>query len=175
VYAKLPLEHADAIDAYYRSDRAERLWVMGLRASERIGTDRILDVTQLSRHSPLEPIAALYADYPGNSFEASQLDSGLYHATHADGRLASIAGTHVLAPEEGIAVIGIVVTAAPARRNGHASACTASLIDGLAAMGCETVALQVAADNAAAIACYRNLGFRFRGIALQTRCSRVQG
>jgi ribosomal protein S18 acetylase RimI-like enzyme len=29
--------------------------------------------------------------------------------------------------------------------------------------------LQVAADNAAAIACYRGLGFRFRSVALQTQ------
>jgi ribosomal protein S18 acetylase RimI-like enzyme len=174
-YAKLPLEHAGAVNAYYRTDHVERLWVMGLRASELIGPDRKLDATRLSKSSPLEPIESIYADYPGNYFEAGQLESGLYYGAYAAGRLVSIAGTHVLAPAEGIAVLGNVVTSAPARRSGYASACTARLIEGLAGMGCATVALQVAADNAAAITCYRNVGFRFRGIALQTRCERIAG
>jgi len=172
-YAKLPLEHVDAVRSHYRMGDVERLWMMGLRASELTVPDRTHDATPLSKSSALEEIDALYADYPGNYFEASQLESGLYYGVHAAGRLVSIAGTHVLAPAEGIAVIGNIVTSARERRSGFASACTARLVEGLAALGCKTVALQVAADNAAGIACYRNLGFRFRGVALQTRCERL--
>jgi hypothetical protein len=51
----------------------------------------------------------------------------------------SIAGTHVLAPAEKIAVLGNIVTAAPVRRSGHARACTSRLIEALAAMGCQTL------------------------------------
>jgi ribosomal protein S18 acetylase RimI-like enzyme len=80
----------------------------------------------------------------------------------------------VLAPAEGIAVLGNIVTTVSARRRGHASACTARLIEALAAQGCETVALQVAADNAHAIACYRNMGFRFRQVVLQSHSTRVE-
>ena len=58
----------------------------------------------------------LYADYPGNYFEPSQLESGLYYGTYAEGRLVAIAGTHVLAPAESIAVLGNIVTSASARR-----------------------------------------------------------
>jgi ribosomal protein S18 acetylase RimI-like enzyme len=171
-YAKLPLEHAEVIDAHYRTGPLERLWVMGLRTSQLISPPPAIDALQLSKSTPLEPIESLYTDYPGNYFEESQLESGLYYGAFTAGRLVSIAGTHVLAPAEGIAVLGNIVTAASTRRSGYASACTARLIQGLAAIGCETVALQVASDNAAAIACYRNLGFRFRGIALQTRAER---
>lgn len=172
-YAKLPIEHEDAVSAYYRSGPVERLWVMGLRTSELIEPATSVDANRLSKGSPLERIESLYRDYPGNYFEASQLESGMYFGAHAAGRLVSIAGTHVLAPAEGIAVIGNVVTATSARRSGYATACTARLVKGLAAVGCRTVALQVAADNASAITCYRKLGFRFRGIVLQTRCERA--
>lgn len=173
-YGKLPLEHADILHAHYRVAQVERLWVMGMRASELIAPGRALDVSRLSKGSPLPPIESLYLDYPGNYFEASQLESGAYYGAHADGRLVAIAGTHVLAPAERIAVLGNVVTAATARVRGYATACTARLVEGLAADGCEHVALQVAADNTAAIACYRNLGFRFRGIVMQTRCERTR-
>lgn len=174
-YAKLPLEHADAVHAHYRSHQVERLWVMGLRAAELISKSPTLDATQLSKSSPLEPILALYTEYPGNYFEPSQLECGMYYGAYAAGRLVSIAGTHVLAPAEGIAVLGNITTAASARRSGYASACSARLIRGLAAAGCKTVALQVAADNGGAIACYRSMGFRFRGIVLQARCERNCG
>lgn len=174
-YAKLPLEHADAVSSLYRSGPAERLWVLGMQTSELIRPQRSVDAAKLSPTTPLEPILALYVDYPGNWFEESQLESGAYYGAYEAGRLVAIAGTHVLAPAEGIAVLGNVVTAAAARRGGYASACTARLIEGLAAMGCTTVALQVAADNTAAIACYRKLGFKFRGIALQTKCERAAG
>jgi len=173
-YAKIPLEHADVFSPYYRFDHVERLWGMGLRTSELMREGRQIDATQLSRSAPLDQVLSLYADYPGNYFEASQLETGLYYGSYAGGQLVSIAGTLVLAPAEKIAVLGNIVTAASARRSGYASACTSQLIEALAAMGCDTVALQVAADNAAAIACYRTLGFRFRCVALQMRCVRVE-
>jgi predicted GNAT family acetyltransferase len=150
----------------------ERLWVMGIRAAELKRPARLREATQLSKSTALEPIVSLYKDYPGNYFEPSQLESGLYFGTYSAGRLVAIAGTHVLAPAEGVAVLGNIVTSTAARQQGFASACTARLVDALAAAGCNTIALQVAADNAAAIACYRNLGFRFCEVVWQTRATR---
>lgn len=174
-YAKIPLEHADIFTPYYQTCDVERLWTLGLQTSELVRRAHTIEVAQQRKTAPLEPILSLYSDYPGNYFESSQLESGLYYGAYADGRLVAIAGTLVLAPGEGIAVLGNIVTATPARRSGYASACTESLIEALAAKGCSTVALQVAAGNAAAIACYRDMGFRVRGVALQSRAMRVKG
>jgi ribosomal protein S18 acetylase RimI-like enzyme len=172
-YAKIPLDHSDFFPRYYRAENTERLWMMGARASELSLPAPRHQSIRLAQGAPLDPINKVYADYPGNWFEPSQLDSGLYFGTYADGQLVSIAGTHVLAPAEGVAVLGNIATVTGARRHGCASACTAGLIDALAALGCETLALQVAIDNSNAIACYRNMGFRFREVVLQSRSSRV--
>lgn len=172
-YAKFPLEHADLFPKFFQLDYLERLWVMGLEATQLQRPARLLEATQLSKATPLGPIVTLYNDYPGNYFEPSQLESGLYFGAYAEGQLLAIAGTHVLAPTEGIAVLGNIVTGKGARQRGYASACVTRLVEALAAKGCATIALQVAADNAEAISCYRKLGFRFHEVVWQTRASRL--
>lgn len=172
-YAKIALEHADFFPKYFGLEHVERLWTMGIEAAALTPPARAFTTTVLSKESPLPPIAALYADYPGNYFEPSQLESGLYVGAFANDQLVAIAGTLVLAPAEHIAVLGNIVTSAAARQEGYGTAVTAALVAALAARGCSTVALQVADDNAAALACYRNLGFRFRSIALQARAVRA--
>jgi ribosomal protein S18 acetylase RimI-like enzyme len=172
-YAKIGLEHADFFPKYFQLEHVERLWTMGIEAAALLPPNKACSTTVLSKHTPLAPITALYSDYPGNYFEPSQLESGLYVGAFADDQLVAIAGTLVLAPAERIAVLGNIVTSATARREGYGTAVTSALVTALAARGCSTVALQVAGDNEAAVACYRNLGFRFRSIALQARAARV--
>jgi ribosomal protein S18 acetylase RimI-like enzyme len=172
-YAKFPLEHAETFPKFFQLEYMERLWVMGLATGELQRPAQLREAAQLSKTTPIEPIISLYKDYPGNYFEPSQLESGLYFGAYLEGQLVAIAGTHVLAPAEHVAVLGNIVTSTAARQHGHATACTTRLIEALAAKGCSTVALQVAADNAAAIACYRNLGFRFHEMVWQTRATRL--
>jgi len=172
-YAKFPLEHADAFPKFFQLDYMERLWVMGLAAENLQRPTQLREALQLSKSTPIEPIIALYTDYPGNYFEPSQLESGAYFGAYAEGQLVAIAGTHVLAPAEGVAVLGNIVTKSAARQHGYATACTARLVEALAAQGCSTIALQVAADNAAAISCYRKLGFRFQEVVWQTRATQL--
>ncbi|HET8934836.1 MAG TPA: hypothetical protein VFN67_15405, partial [Polyangiales bacterium] len=102
-YAKIPLDHSDFFPRYYRTEHTENLWMMGARASELALPERKHDAMRLPPGAALDPINALYADYPENWFEPSQLESGLYFGAFADRRLVSIAGTHVLAPAEGVA------------------------------------------------------------------------
>jgi ribosomal protein S18 acetylase RimI-like enzyme len=172
-YAKFPLEHADFFPKFFQLEHLERLWVMGIYAADLERPAHLLEAQQLSTSTPLEPIVSLYTDYPGNYFEPSQLDSGLYFGAYREGELVAIAGTHVLAPAEGVAVLGNIVTSTAARERGHATACTTRLVEALAGKGCSTIALQVAADNAAAINCYRNLGFRFQEVVHQTRATLI--
>jgi GNAT superfamily N-acetyltransferase len=173
-YAKFSLDHADIFPGFYQLEHVERLWVLGIETAALKVPGRLREATRLSKSTPIEPIVALYEDYPGNYFEPSQLESGLYFGSYSEARLIAIAGTHVLAPTEGVAVLGNIVTATDSRGRGYATACTVRLIEALAAMGCSTVALQVAADNPTAIASYRNLGFRFKEVVLQTRATRAR-
>ena len=60
---------------------------------------------------------------------------------------------------DGIAIVEAVATDPEWRGRGLAGACVAALIDSAIAAGAAHVALQVASDNAAALALYRRLGF----------------
>ena len=92
-------------------------------------------------------------------FAASVLDDGVYYGVRVAGRLVSAAGTHVINPREGIAVVGNVMTHADYRGHDLAkmvtSAVTAELLGRV-----PDVALNVYAENAPAIAAYLRLGYR---------------
>lgn len=100
----------------------------------------------------------VYADYPGHHYEPGQLDRGVYVGGFAGGRLVSVAGTHVHAPEEGVCALGNIVTARDARGRGHATAVVARLVSEVRGT-CPVVVLNVREDNAPARACYRRVGF----------------
>lgn len=107
-----------------------------------------------------EEILALYErSYPGHWFDARMLESGQYFGLWRDGVLASVAGIHVFSPRHRVAALGNVTTDPRHRGQGLAAAVTARLCLSLRDAGIETIGLNVLADNAAAIACYRSLGF----------------
>ena len=92
-------------------------------------------------------------------FAQAILDDAVYYGVRIRGRLVSAAGTHVINRQEGIAVVGNVMTHADYRGHDFAKmvtgAVTAELLDQV-----PDVALNVHADNAAAIAAYTRLGYR---------------
>ena len=92
-------------------------------------------------------------------FPPAILDDGIYYGIRVRGRLVSAAGTHAINPREGIGVVGNVMTHADFRGHDFAkmvtSAVTAELLDRL-----PDVALNVHADNEAAVAAYSRLGYR---------------
>lgn len=93
------------------------------------------------------------------SYTSRHIDQGVYYGVIADGRLVSIAGTHVDSPKERVAVVGNVFTHPRYRGRGLAtiatSAVTADLLE-----HCDLVALTVEASNAPALAVYDKLGYR---------------
>jgi ribosomal protein S18 acetylase RimI-like enzyme len=104
-------------------------------------------------------IEALYAAaYPKNWFDARMLETGRYIGVRADGALAAIAGVHVYSPGRGVAALGNVTTAPAHRGRGLATRATAALCH-LLRRDCDTIGLNVAADNAEARALYTKLGF----------------
>lgn len=85
--------------------------------------------------------------------------SGIYYGIRRGTRLIAAAGTHVISAQWRIAAVGNVYTHREYRGQGLAkvvtSAVTASLLE-----QCDTVVLNVRADNPPALAVYRALGYR---------------
>jgi RimJ/RimL family protein N-acetyltransferase len=108
----------------------------------------------------LDEIEAFYAAaYPGTWFAPRMLATGRYVGIREDGRLVCVAGVHVHSPAFGVAALGNVATLPSLRGQGLARGACASLCRLLLEDGIETIALNVRADNAAAIASYVALGF----------------
>jgi ribosomal protein S18 acetylase RimI-like enzyme len=96
--------------------------------------------------------------YLGNWFDPRMLETGQYFGLRVDGRLVSAAGVHVYSAQYRVAAIGNVVTHPAHRNQGYAKRVTARLCRSLLEE-VEHVGLHVKADNEAALACYRDLGF----------------
>jgi GNAT superfamily N-acetyltransferase len=118
-----------------------------------------------SQAIPLNPsdigrINRLYAsDGSPAAYTARHIEEGVYYGVVSDGRLASIAGTHVNSPSEGVAVVGNVFTGPRYRGGGLATIATSAVTTALLREN-ELVALTVEARNAAALAVYNKLGYR---------------
>ncbi len=105
-------------------------------------------------------INALYSTEGGATYYAPEhIDAGLYRGIIVDGRLVSIAGTHVVSRREGVAVVGNVFTHPAFRGRGYATAVTSAVTEELLEF-CDHVVLTVDPNNGPAIAAYRKLGYR---------------
>jgi ribosomal protein S18 acetylase RimI-like enzyme len=109
----------------------------------------------------LSSLEALYATGAGagDAFAAYQLANGVYYGICLDGRLVSVAGTHLVAPNEGFGAVGNVFTHPSYRRNGYAAACTSAVCADLLAQDL-VIVLNVSTDNIPALRLYERLGFR---------------
>jgi ribosomal protein S18 acetylase RimI-like enzyme len=123
----------------------------------------------------LPALRALYDLYPASTFRADQLEHGVFYGLRIDGRLVAVAGTHVLAPAYGLAVLGGIFTHPAARRRGYGRAVTAALVRDLLAQGCRDVVLNVGVDNDAALRLYTHLGFQRHDRYWTGRVERRQG
>jgi ribosomal protein S18 acetylase RimI-like enzyme len=158
VYAHLTPGLQDALAATYHIEDHGDYDKMQLVEPARIAE---VDTTETQRLEPgdLAEIQALYAaSYPGNWFDPRMLATGHYYGLREAGQLVSVAGVHVYAPTQAAAALGNIVTHPQARGRGYATIVTARLCRELLAT-VEQIGLNVRADNAVAIACYRRLGF----------------
>lgn len=131
---------------------------MALRDTQATETWDTSSVVAL-RAGDLPQIWKLYeASYSENWFDPRMLETGKYYGEWEGECLVSIAGVHAYSPRYKVAALGNIATLPSYRGRGYAGRVTARLCQALSAEGV-TVGLNVKADNAAAIACYRGLGF----------------
>ena len=98
------------------------------------------------------------AAYPGHWFEPRMLERGCYYGIRRDGRLVSVAGTHVHSARFRVAALGNIATLPEYRRQGLAAACCARLCTELRGTA-DHIGLNVRADDPAAVGLYTGLGF----------------
>jgi GNAT superfamily N-acetyltransferase len=127
-----------------------------------LATGATLDSASAERLSRVDLSALLefYRQaYPGNWFDPRMVDTGQYFGVREEGRLVAVAGVHVYAPSERVAALGNIATLPGWRGRGLAGRVTAALCSSLLLEQIDCIGLNVAAQNAAAIACYQRLGF----------------
>jgi RimJ/RimL family protein N-acetyltransferase len=107
----------------------------------------------------LDEVTAFYQETnPDNWFERRMLETGYYYGLRQHGRLVSAAGVHVYSSQYRVATLGNVVTHPDYRGQGLATRVCAKLCRELLKT-VDYVGLNVRADNAHAVACYRRIGF----------------
>lgn len=156
-YSHLSLGGREALAPFTRIESRGPHWKMALvePSLELPGISRVVRLT----HADVDDLRKLYAvGYTGHWFDPRQIDVG-YYGLRVDGELVSAAGAHVYSPIQRVAALGNIVTHPDHRGKGHAAAVTARLCAELRPTA-DHIGLNVKADNAAAIACYRRLGFR---------------
>jgi len=136
--------------------RHDKMALFDETASDTIDTPNVIALTE----SNLPELETLYRQsYPGNSFDPRMLETHCYFGIRQDGQLVSVAGVHVYSPRYRVATLGNVTTHPDFRGRGLGTAVCARLCQHLR-QHVDHIGLNVKADNASAIACYRRLGFQ---------------
>ena len=148
--------HLPTIRAFYDLEAVESLMRMALTAAEFQPAGG--HATLLSSRDMYD-LNDLYRLGGGSGFAPYQVTQGIFYGVYADGQLAATAGTHVIAPELGIACVGNVFTHPGYRGRGFARVCTSAVVRDVLAKGCRDVVLNVRQDNSPALRAYRRLGF----------------
>lgn len=135
---------------------------MSLQAPDRARAVRADGAEPLGPEHHDELLDFYQRSYPGNWFVPRMLETGQYFAIRRGGSLAAVAGVHVYSPRYRVAALGNITTLPEQRGNGLGRQVTARVCQSLLE-SVTTIGLNVHADNAAAIRCYRGIGFEVAG------------
>ena len=150
---------ADALRPEYHIGTLGDFHKMGLTHPSRVDAVDAGSATQLVP-SDTKGLLALYdVAYPGHWFVPRMLETGFYFGIRGDASILSVAGVHVYSQTYKVAALGNVATHPAARGQGLAAIVVARACQEHLRAGVKTIGLNVKADNLAAIACYRKLGF----------------
>ena len=157
-YTLLP-EHRFFLEPMLLVQSELQMWRMNYKGDSP-EIDPSTDVHRLLEED-LDSMITLFADHADrpDSFHRQQLEVGpFYGAYHANG-LVAVAGVHVLSESASIAAIGNVFTHPANRGQGFGRKVSAQVIRELRNLGIQTIVLNVAKDNNAAVHLYQDLGF----------------
>jgi len=158
-YAHLSPGVEAALEPRYRAELLGHNLKMGLASPVAGRADEA--IVRLTPQHAGEAVEFYAESYPTGYFEPVNLERGPYVAIRDDHGIAAIAGVHVYSQVLRVASLGNIATRPDARGRGHARRATGALCRLLQAE-VDVIGLNVRADNAAAIACYRAVGFDVR-------------
>lgn len=116
----------------------------------------------------------LYAAGHGpTGYRPDDVEAAVYWGAYAGRRLVAAAGTHVIAPHHGVAMVGNVFTVPEYRGRGLGRRVTGAVTAELLERGIATVALTVDPRNTPAIVAYRALGYRAGARVFEGRARRA--
>src|ERR1700686_1121640 len=161
-YAHLSGDLSTLLATHYRVDSHGLHYKMALVDTSRLETLNTSEVIPLTEAN-LNELRTLYnVSYPGNSFDPRMLETGHFYGIRRDNTLVSVAGVHVYSPRYRVGVVGNVTTHPAYRGKGLGTMVCARLCrELLRTVG--HIGLNVKADNVAAIASYKRLGFEVVG------------
>ena len=115
----------------------------------------------------------LYASGHGPAFyQAATIDQTVYYGVFEGPRLVAAAGSHVIAPGSGIAVLGNVFTHPSYRGLGLATLTTSAVTSALLDRDCPEIVLSVDPCNTPAVRAYLGLGYAFGSDVVEARVRR---
>ena len=156
-FGSLRPEHRAVVRRYFILGREQMMLRMAVSAQR--FTPLAGEAVRL-RGRDIAAINRLYSTEGGAShYLARHIEEGVYYGARVDRRLVSIAGTHVVSPSEGLAVVGNVFTHPDYRDRGLAAVVTTAVTQELLAR-CPLLVLTVEADNGPAVRVYRRLGYQ---------------
>ncbi len=150
--------HIEVLRQWYRFDYLDEMWRMVLSPERFLPISPSESVQRLD-HRHLPALLSIYENEHGNAFAPYQLEQGVFFGIFDDTELLSVAGTHIIAPEYGVAAVGNIVTKSAHRGRGLAQQCTTRVCQQLFSMGIDTVVLNVMQSNDPAIHIYEKMGF----------------
>lgn len=118
-------------------------------------------------------INRLYATEGGPShYSHDTIERAVYYGAFDGSRLVSVAGTHIVAPNQSIGIVGNVFTDAGYRGLGLAQRVTSAVTRELIERGCGEVVLTVDPENTPAVRAYRRLGYEPGSPVIEARIRR---
>lgn len=110
----------------------------------------------------LNEIQVLFADHSDqpDAFAPSQVGEGVYFGIREGTELVSLAGTHVLSKSFSVAAVGNVFTRPDRRNKGMGTRVASAVVGERLSMRIQTIVLNVATTNLAAIRSYTHIGFQ---------------
>ena len=152
--------HVPALLRFYQPEKPlGKLLRMALTTPAAPNVSPPQPVSQLT-HEDVGALQMLYERQTEVVFSAELFSAGLFFGAYKDGQIIAAGGTHVLAPQHRLAVLGYILTAPEARRQGYATAITSALVNTLLQQGYATIILNVFEENEPACRVYQRLGFQ---------------
>jgi GNAT superfamily N-acetyltransferase len=161
-YLHVRPEIVDLLAADYEIQGLKHMWRMTLDAS-RYQTVPCREARRLGE-ADLLALRELYADGDAageapDFFFPEMLEQGVFFGVENDGKLASVAGTHLVVPDEGVAAVGNIYTRRDCRGRGWGTLVTSAVVGELLCLQIPTIGLNVNQQNQAALRVYEKLGF----------------